>query len=339
MHSNDLVTTLPDPAPSGPGSSARHQLVRVRITEKVGGESGLGYLAVVVVIFLWGSGPFFVRAVDASPLTIAFWRNWIAVPVLAVVARLARAPLTWQVLRVALPGGVMFAVAQTMGFASFQETSLANAALIGAISPVVIVIVAVPMFGERLTLAQGALMAVSLVAVAYFVLDAGSSSGASVKGDLLALGSLAAQTGYLLSMKHVRIRGVPAAAYICGVFLVCGLIITPMALVWGSSFTALSSTDWIYIALLALVAGCAGHGMMTWAQKHVNVGVASVMILATTVVTAVGGWVFFDQTLTGGQLVAGAVVLAAIAGVLVLQLRQRPGEIVLPDLAEPPFAE
>ena len=72
------------------------------------------------------------------------------------------------------------------------------------------------------------------------------------------------------------------------------------------------------VPLLALVAGCAGHGMMTWAQKHVNVGVASVMILATTVVTAVGGWVFFDQTLTAGQLVAGAVVLAAIAGVEVI---------------------
>jgi drug/metabolite transporter (DMT)-like permease len=71
----------------------------------------------------------------------------------------------------------------------------------------------------------------------------------------------------------------------------------------------------------------------------VNVGIASVMILGTTIVTATGAWMFFDQTLTTTQIAAGFVVLVAISCVLALQLRQHPGEVVLPDLAEPPFAE
>ena len=340
MRSNDLVTAVPAPPPGAEGApQARHHLVRVQITRKVGGESGLGYLAVAVVVFLWGCGPLFVRSVDSSPLTIAFWRNWLAVPVVVAVAWLAKAPLNWRWLKAAIPGGMLFAVAQTLGFASFQETSLANAALIGAISPVIIVIVAVPMFGERLTGAQVALMAVAMVAVAFFVLEAGSGSGASTKGDLLAVGSLIAQTGYLLEMKRQRMADVPAAAYISGVFIVCGVIVTPISLIWGTSLTDLDGSDWASILALALVAGCAGHGMMTWAQKHVNVGIASVMILGTTIVTATGAWMFFDQTLTTTQIAAGFVVLVAISCVLALQLRQHPGEVVLPDLAEPPFAE
>jgi drug/metabolite transporter (DMT)-like permease len=329
MHSNEPVTTF----------RARHHQVRTRVTRKVGGESGLGYLAVIVVVLLWGCGPLFVRAVDASPLTIAFWRNWIAVPVMGALAWLSKAPLTWSVFKAAIPGGLAFTVAQVLGFASFQETSLANAALIGAISPVIIVIVAVPMFGERLSLAQVGLVALSMAAVAMFVLDASSGSGASVEGDLLAVGSLLAQTGYLLEMKRNRMADVPSAAYICGVFLLCGIIVTPITLIWGTPVFALDASDWVYLTALALVAGCAGHSLMSWAQKHVNVGVASVMILGTTVVTAVGAWVFFDQELTAAQIAAGAVVLGAISGVLALQLRRHPDDVSLADLAEPPFAE
>lgn len=305
----------------------------------MGGESGLGYLAVTLVVILWGCGPLFVRAVDASALTISFWRNWVGVPVVVAVAWLSGAPLTWRRFVHTIPGGILFAAAQLFTFASFQRTSLANAALIGSISPVIIVIVAVPLFGERLSRAQLLLMAGTMVAVTAFVLDAASGSGASLEGDLLAFAGLFAMTGYLLVMKRRRLAGDPAAAYISGVFIVCGIVVTPIALIWGSSVTGLTIDDWVYIVLLALVAGCAGHGMMTWAQKHVDVSVASVMILGTTVVTAAGAWVFFDQPLTGIQIVAGAVVLVTIAGILALQLRQQPREVVLPDLSEPPFAE
>ena len=321
------------------GASARYHDARARFTTKVGGDIGLSYVAVVLVTLLWGFGPLFVRGVDASPLTIAFLRNWIAVPLVATIAWLVKAPLTWRWLKAAIPGGAMFTIAQTLGFASFQETSLANAVLIGAISPVIIVIVAVPMFGERLVPAQIVLMAVTMAAVAVFVLAASNTSGATLGGDLFAVGSLLGQTGYLLSVKRARMAAVPAAAYISGVFIVAGVLIAPLVFIWGTSLTAFTSEDWTYIVSLALVVGCGGHGMMTWAQKHVNVGVASVIILGTTVVTAAGGWIFFGQALTSVQIAAGVVVLATIAGVLAIQVRQETNEAVLPELIEPPIAE
>ena len=109
-----------------------------------------------------------------------------------------------------------FAIAQTLGFASFQETSLAIAAIIGAISPLVIVIVAVPLFGERLTGKQIALMGVAFAGVLAVVLGAESGGDASLFGDLLAFGSLFAMTAYLLLMKQARMQDVPAAAYVAG---------------------------------------------------------------------------------------------------------------------------
>lgn len=318
---------------------AGNDTFRGRVTAKAGGELGLGYCAVVMVTFLWGLGPLFVRGIDASPLTIVFWRNWIVVPVVVSVVWLAKAPLTWRLLKIAVPGGVCFAIAQTLGFASFQDTSLANAVLIGALSPVIIVIVAVPMFGERLTGGQIACMTGTMIAVGVFVLAGGSTDGASIKGDLFAVGSLLGMTGYLLSIKRHRMAGEPAAAYISGVFIVTAIVITPLALIWGSSFTSFTGEEWIYVVMLALLAGCLGHGTMTWAQKHVDLGIASVMVLGTTVVTAAGGWIFFGQELNGVQIAAGAAVLATIGGVLVLQMRGPSRDLVIPEITEAPFAE
>jgi drug/metabolite transporter (DMT)-like permease len=311
-------------------------------TPSVRDETTMGYAAVTVVVLLWGVGPLFVRAVDASAITIATTRNWITVPATLLLAWVAKSPLTWRVLRTAIPAGLLFAVAQTLGFASFQETSLAIAAIIGAISPLVIVIVAVPLFGERLTGQQIALMVVSFAGVLAVVLGASSGGDATLFGDLLAVGSLLAMTGYLLSMKHVAMTGVPASAFIAGVFLVTAVVVTPVDLVWGDSVSAIDGVEWLWIVLLALLAGVTGHTLMSWAQRHVNIGVASIMVLGTTVVTATGAWIFFDQALSAVQIVGGIVVLIGLSGVLLLQLSdpRRPAEVpVLVELAEPPMAE
>src|SRR5262249_50756296 len=224
--------------------------------------------------------------------------------------------LTWRWFAAAIPGGLLFAVAQTLGFASFHETSLANAAIISAVSPLLIVIVAVPLFGERLTGRQIALMALAFGGVVAVVAGADSSGGASLTGDLLAVGSLFAMTGYLLTMKHARMIGVPAGAYVAGVFLVTAIVITPIDLIWGDSLGAITGVDWLWVAMLALLAGCLGHTLMTWAQRHVNVGIASIMILGTTVVTAAGGGVFFDPTPTPPQIAGGGVGVRGPSGVL-----------------------
>jgi drug/metabolite transporter (DMT)-like permease len=305
-------------------------------------ETTVGYAAVTLVVCLWGTGPLFVRAVDASPITIATTRNWITVPITLALALVAGAPLTWRALRAAIPGGLLFAVAQTLGFASFQETSLAIAAIIGAICPLVIVIVAVPLFGERLTGQQILLMVVSFVGVLAVVLGASSGGDASMFGNLLAVGGLFAQTAYLLWMKHVAMTGVSASAYIAGVFLVTALVVTPVNIVWGDSVSAIAGIEWVWIVLLAVFAGVVGHTLMTWAQRHVNIGVASIMVLGTTVVTAAGAWIFFGQSLSAVQIIGGIVVLLALSGVLLLQLSdpRRPAEVpVLVELAEPPMAE
>jgi len=71
---------------------------------------------------------------------------------------------------------------------------------------------------------------------------------------------------------------------------------------------------------LVFIPGMVGHGFMTWAHHYVDVSVTSMLTLANPVISIVGAWVVFSQSLTVVQIAGGVAVLAALA---VIVRRQR----------------
>ena len=286
------------------------------------GDSGAGpsaalpAVAVCVAVVFWGLGPLFVRAIDASAITIVFWRLWIAVPVTIGLAALLRQPLTRAALRAAVPAGLVFAVSVVFSFASFQQTSVANASLIGVMTPIPVLLVAGRLFGERVTRRSLVFAALSIVGVIAVVVGAGSGSGASLKGDLLAFISLFAFTAYFLEMKRRRLSGVPAPALVAGVMLVGAIVVTPVALISSGDLMAIEGVEWCWVLALVLLPGTAGHGLMAWAHVHVDVTVSSLLTLGSPVVSTIGAWLVFDETLTWVQAVGAVLVITGLVGVV-----------------------
>src|SRR5215475_10967703 len=112
-------------------------------------RSGLPLLAVALAVFAWGFGPLFVKGIDASAPTIVFWRVLIGTVVAVAFAYVMGGRITWKLLVVAFPVGVCFGLSFIFGFESFQKTSIVNATLIPALQPVLILLVASRLFGER----------------------------------------------------------------------------------------------------------------------------------------------------------------------------------------------
>lgn len=96
----------------------------------------------------WSMGPLIVRGVGASTRTVVFWRLWFAQPIMINAAYLMRGRLSWRLLRTSLVPGVLFSASIITSFASFQYTSTANATLIGALQPAVMLFVAPRLFGD-----------------------------------------------------------------------------------------------------------------------------------------------------------------------------------------------
>ncbi len=71
------------------------------------------------------------------------------------------------------------------------------------------------------------------------------------------------------------------------------------------------------IALMVCGPGLVGHGLMTWAQRHLDLTVASLLTLASPVISATGAWLIYSEHLRPMQGVFATVVLLALAAIVV----------------------
>ena len=107
----------------------------------------LGATSAVVV---WGASSVLIKGVEGlNGLGIACYRIWLgaALVTLAFVASGGR--LSWRLLRLSLLGGLAFTADLVLYFTAVQETSIANATFIGALQPLLVLLVASRLFGER----------------------------------------------------------------------------------------------------------------------------------------------------------------------------------------------
>jgi drug/metabolite transporter (DMT)-like permease len=279
----------------------------------------LALTAAVLAIVAWGFGPLFVRAIDADASVIVLWRIVLALPIATGVAYFTGGGLTWSLLRRAYPTAVCFALSIVTGFVSFRETSIANATLIPALQPALVLLIAMRTFGERRTATEVGAAAVALAGVAA-VVAGGEGGHRSTYGDVLAIVDLLTFTGYFLLAKRVRLDDVHSWSFLAAVFIGVATLVVPWSLLVSDGVVMRRSTDWLLVLGLVLLPGMVGHGFMTWAHHYVDVSVTSMLTLANPVISITGAWVLFSESLTPVQIAGGLAVLGALA---VIVRRQR----------------
>jgi drug/metabolite transporter (DMT)-like permease len=293
------------------------------------GRARLAISIAAVAVFAWGFGPLMVRGIGASAGTIVFWRLWMAMPVMLTAAYFTGGRVSLPLLKVVFVPGVIFGVSTLVGFSSYHATSIANATLIGALQPVLMLFIAPLLFGERSSARQILLAVIALGGISTVVLGAKQSSGASLHGDALALINLGLFTTYFVRMKQVRNKGIHSIALIAGVFCVAAVTVTPWVLLTSHDLGAIHGADWLSIVGMVLLSGLIGHGLMTWAQRHVDITLASLLMLGGPVISAIGAWIVFSQRLSAVQI-AGAVVVLAALGAIVLEHRSNAVPVEIP---------
>jgi drug/metabolite transporter (DMT)-like permease len=269
-------------------------------------------VAVGVAVVMWGSAPLLVRAIDASTATIVLWRTMITIPIAIVVAYATGGRLSWKLLRDSSPAAVCFAGCMVTGFMAFRETSIANATLIPALQPALVLLVARRLFAEHRSAMEMSWAVVALGGVAIVVLSA-NRQDASWSGDLLAVANLGLFTGFFLFAKHARAGNVHSWSLLAAVFLVSGLIVTPWAVAVSGGVEYLQGIDWLYTLLIAVCAGMLGHGLVMWAHRYVDISVTSMLTLANPVISIAGAWIVFSESMRPPQIAGAAVVLMTLA--------------------------
>ena len=222
-------------------------------------------------------------------------------------------------LRIAGPGGVLFALNLTVFFTAVRHTSIANAAVIGTLTPVITLPIAVGWLGEKLTSLRVLCCTVAVAGVVWAVLASpGVAEGGPKRtwtGDGLAVASLLIWVAYIFVTKAAR-QKITTLEFLAGSTLVGAVAQTAavgVMLAIGLSLPNIRGTGWLWLVLLTVGPGMIGHGLVTWAHRHVDATVSTVLMQGEPVGATLAAAVFLNEAFTVVQGVAMAVVIAAVA--------------------------
>ena len=279
----------------------------------------LALVAVVAAVIAWAVGPIFISSLSISLPTTVFYRQLIWLPLLFTLAHVAGDGFGRHHFVVAWKPGVFFALSTALGFASFKETTIANATLIGSLTPAVLLFLAPRLLGERITAQRVTYSLVSFVGVVAVVVGAESGTGSSehtLFGDALAFANMAVWTIYFIAAKRARDEGMNTWSFLTGICLTNVLLALPWALIAGDDLVNVRPRDWMFLVLMMLIPGTMGHYLMTWAQRYLDTTVSSLITLGGPVISTTLAFVFLDQSVALVQVLGGIVVLLGLGGVI-----------------------
>jgi drug/metabolite transporter (DMT)-like permease len=293
-------------------------------------EARRGRLLVAAAAVCWSTGGLITRLVDTDPWTTVFWRGLFCAAFLLGVTALREGRRTPDVVlgmgATGLAMAVCFATASTCFIMALHRTSVANVLIIQSLSPFMAGLLGWAWMGERVAgrtwAAMGvALLGSSIMVSRYFYTEAAAGA---LGGDLLAFTvalSFAAAT--VLLRRNRRLRMLPAAA-----------LAAALASLVASFSARPGSADAGDLLLLALFgSGQLGLGMIlfTTGARRIPVAEAALIAVLESVLGPVWVWLAIGENPGLPSLVGGAIVLAALAGHTLADLRAETRE---PDSRE-----
>ena len=270
--------------------------------------------AVLLAVLAWGIGPLMVRDMSVGGYTTAMFRMWLGAPAMYLASRWWGNGVTWKSLKACFVPGCFFGASMVLGFMAVRATSIANATLIGALTPALILLGLNRLVGERSDLKRLPFALIAFAGLAMVILAGSSTDGASLRGDFLAAVNVTSFTVYFMILKRRRNEGIDGWSFLAGVFIVGAILITPVCLVMGDDTWQLTGRDWVLLLGMVLAPGWVGHGLISWASRHLPVTTTSLLTLGSPVVSVLGAWLIYDQQLGLVQVFGALLVIAGLAG-------------------------
>lgn len=268
-------------------------------------------------VVLFALGPVLVADADISGTAFSFWRLWIGVGILGVAGavhrRLTGATATGRGLAWAGACGVAFAVHQIMVMTAIQATSVVDVTLMNTVAPVVVGVLAVPLFGERPGARFRAWSAVAMAGTAVLAIAGSSGPSGDPSGMALAVGNVVFFALYFVGTKAARPH-IATVPFLFWVVLAAAVSVSAWVAVTGEAVTPLGGADLGRVAFMALLPGALGHFAITWSLRWVPANLPPVIMLSIPVISGALAWVLLGQSIRAVQVVAGVATVAGVLG-------------------------
>lgn len=278
-------------------------------------------LAPVVALLLgacaMGISPVFVRLAEVGPFTSAFWRVFLALPILwawmAASERGARRPVGqgWGFAWPSVLAGLVFTGDLLFWHLAIAKTTIANATFFATMAPVWVVVFSWLFFRERV---RGAVLGgLGLCVLGGFALVAQSmrTDLSHVTGDLLSVATGVFFGLYFMVVSVAR-RHAGAARVTFELSLVTAIGLFLVALVQEHAFFPATTSGWLALFAMAWISHAGGQGMLSIALGRLPAVFSSLVIFLEAIAAALFAWGLLGEALTPAQALGGVAIVLGI---------------------------
>lgn len=276
----------------------------------------------------------FVRLIDASALTIAFWRSLLCAATITVGVLLLQGPGAFRALFRLGPKLWLYII--PMGFTGFlftlavSLTSVANVVFIIAAMPAFAAILSRIFLGEKLSRRTLITIGVVVAGIAVIAYGSGETEHASLAGDLVALLVALVFASVLTTARSLKASSMVPAIPIA--YFGAAIVLFPFA-------EPLSVPDgqWSYVALHGGVFIAGATAFISLGPRYLPSAEVALLILLESVLAPLLAWAVLGEDPGRWALIGGVMVLGALAVSNGIALRQRRRVRVAPgtSVAQP----
>jgi drug/metabolite transporter (DMT)-like permease len=299
-----------------PGAGTEHG--EVRIDSRVNNKPPREWLALAALFAgatAIATAPLFVKVSESGPVATAFWRVFLALPLLwawAAATQRSRLPAQLRDHRTLLiAAGFFFAGDLAVWHWSILLTSVANTTLLANLAPIFVTAVTWFVFRQR---PQRLFLAGLAAAISGTLMLIGAnfgSSGSELLGDALGVLTALFYAAYQLSVSRLRAH-VSTASVMAISSTVMAVLLLPIAWITGEQILPHTGAGWMKLIGIALFAQVIGQSLIAWAMAHLSATFSSVGLLLQPVMATLFAWLLLGETVGPLQWAGGVLVLAGI---------------------------
>jgi drug/metabolite transporter (DMT)-like permease len=278
------------------------------------------FLALMLGATCIGFSGIFVRLADVGPAAVGFWRMMFALPLLAAwMGYEGRGPGRKTVGNAAIIpialAGVAFGFDVILYNAALDHTTIANASLLGNLSPVGVVLGGWLLLGERPSRKILGALALALGGAGMLMLPTviGSASAPSVSmlGDTLAVGAAFSYAAYILAIRRARDKAEAGRIGLIST-AICAVFCLVAAIGLGETILPQSLQGWLAVIALGVISHALGQGLITLSLGAYGAGAASLVMVWPALVSVLAAWALFAEQPSPVQAFGGIAILSAV---------------------------
>ena len=265
-----------------------------------------------------GVSPLFVRlaAADMGPFASAFWRVFLALPVLYAWMRLEEARTSAGAPRRSFGGATVLAGLAFSGdlffwHLSILNTTVANATFFATTAPIFVVLIVWLVLRQRVKPSTFAGLSLCLLGGAALIGQSLEVAPARIRGDAFGIVTAFFFGLYFLFIGRARsASGAARVTFESGV--VTAAVLFGIALLFDSRFLPRTWQGIAALAAMAFISQAGGQGLLAVALGRLPAVFSSLVIFLEAVAAALFGWLILNEALSPTQALGGLLILIGI---------------------------